>query len=172
MWRWLGRLRSGRRPGAGEGALALEQQVQALRLDLEERDRRVAHLQLELDRQRRSEDARIRDAVAGHLRQLLAEAAAPAVQLLTQVHLVEVDGKPVPVQDVLTVARRLVHVLEEAGLTLTGHVGETVPFDANLHEPLRRDATLRAGQPVRVRFVGAAYRDQLLRRAGVDQAGG
>ena len=127
----------------------------------------MANLKEELERQRSGASARVDEAVQAQMERLLADAAAPVAQLLTQAHLLEVEGKPVQARDVLAVAKRLVRTLEDNGLTLEGSVGETTPFDPNRHEPLSADASPAEGQPVVVRFVGVAYQGKLLRKAGV-----
>lgn len=166
MWEWLDRL-LGKKP-ADERVLALEQESQRLRLELAEQEKTVARLKQELERQRGGTSVRVAEAVQTQVEQLLADVATPVAQLLTQAHLLEVEGKPVQAKDVLAVAKRLVRTLEDNGLTLEGSVGESVPFDPDRHELLSADVSLKAGQMVTVRFVGVAYRGKLLRKAGVE----
>jgi molecular chaperone GrpE (heat shock protein) len=165
VWKWLATL-LGKKPAA-EQVLDLDREVQGLRLELEERDRDIVNLMDELMRTRAGTITRAAEAVQAQVEGLLTDAATPVAQLLTQAHLLEVEGKPVQARDVLAVAKRLVRSLEDNGLVLEGSVGETVPFDPNRHEPLSADASLTPGQPVIVRFVGAAYQGKLLRKAGV-----
>jgi molecular chaperone GrpE (heat shock protein) len=167
MPKWLDGLLA--RLSPDERLLALEREAQDLRLELEERDRLVSNLREELERQRGGTSIRVTESVQAQIEQLLSEAAAPAAQLLTQAHLLEVDGRPVQARDILTVAKRLVRTLEDHGLTPEGSVGQTVPFDPDRHEPLSADAYPDPGQPVVVRFVGVAYRGKLLRKAGIEQ---
>jgi molecular chaperone GrpE (heat shock protein) len=155
-----------------ERLLELEREMQSLRLELKEREQEMTRLREELGRQRSGASARVAESVQAQVERLLTDAAAPAAQLLTQAHLLEVEGKPVQARDVLAVAKRLVRTLEDNGLTLEGSVGETVPFDPNRHESLSADASLKPGQPVTVRFVGVAYQGKLLRKADVEEAGG
>jgi molecular chaperone GrpE (heat shock protein) len=155
-----------------ERVLALEREGQSLRLKLEELEQSLASLKGELERQHSSASARVAGAVQAQVERLLADAAAPVAQLLTQAHLLEVEGKPVQAKDVLAVARRLVRTLEDSGLTLEGSIGQAVPFDPNRHEPLGAGGFPEPGQPVVVRFVGVAYQGKLLRKAGVEKAGG
>ena len=147
--------------------LALERQVQSLRLELTEQPQLVANLKNELQRQRDAEDARLADAVRAQIGRLMTNAATPMAHLLTQAHLLEVDGKPIQVHDVLGVARRLVRMLEDNGLTLEGQVGATLPFDPNRHEPLSAEAALQPGETVVVKFVGASYGGIICKKAGV-----
>jgi molecular chaperone GrpE (heat shock protein) len=147
----------------------LEREVQRLRLDLAEQEQLAAKMKEELERQRSSSSAHVSEAVYAQVEQLLSDVATPVAQLLTQAHLLEVEGKPVQAKDVLAVAKRLVRTLEDNGLTLEGRVGESVPFDPDHHEPLSADVSLKAGQMVTVRFVGVAYQGKLLRKAGVEQ---
>ena len=157
---------------ADERLLALEREAQGLRLELAERDRMVANLKGELERQRGGESARVGEMMQTRMERLLTDVATPVAQLLTQKHLLEVDGKPVQAKDILVVASRLVRALEDEGLTLECSVGETVSFDPNRHEPLSTHAALTPGQQVVVRFVGVAYQGKLLRKAGVEKVSG
>lgn len=168
MLEWFAKL-FGKKP-TDESVAELEREAQSLRLELEERDRVVANLKGELERQRGSASAHVSEAVQVQVEGLLADVATPVAQLLTQAHLLEVEGQPVQARDVLAVAKRLVRTLEDNGLTLEGSVGESVPFDPDHHEPLSADAPLNPGQTVAVRFVGVAYRGKLLRKAGVEAA--
>lgn len=153
-----------------EPALALEGRVQTLQLELAERERTIVTLKQELERRRLGANAEVSGAVQAQLEQLLADLAAPVAQLLTQAHLLEVEGKPVQARDMLAVSKRFVRVLQENGLSLAGQVGETVPFDPNYHEPLNAQAALTPGQAVVIRFVGVVYQGKVLRKAGVSPA--
>ena len=166
MWE---RIRSlfGAKP-VDEQVADLEREAQRLRLDLAEQEKMVAQLKVELERQRSGSSAHASEAVQAQVEQLLSDVATPVAQLLTQAHLLEVEGKPVQAKDVLAVTKRLVRTLEDNGLTLEGRVGESVPFDPDRHEPLSTDVSPKSGQMVTVRFVGVAYRSKLLRKAGVE----
>jgi molecular chaperone GrpE (heat shock protein) len=168
VWKWLGRL-LGKKP-ADEQALALEQEAQKLRLELAEQEQTVARLKQELERQRGGASAHVTEAVQTQVEQLLTDVSTPVSQLLTQAHLLEVEGQPVQARDVLALVKRLVRTLEDRGLTLVGRVGESVPFDPDHHEPLSADVSPKSGQMVTVRFVGVAHRGKLLRKAGVEQS--
>lgn len=169
MRKWLCRLlRCQETEAANERVLTCEREVQSLRLELEERDQAVARHKGELERQRSNTEARVTEAARAQMERLLADAATPVAQLRTQSHLLEVDGKPVQARDVLAVSKRLLRVLEDHGLTLQGNVGESAAFDPAQHEPLSTASSLTPGQPVVVRFVGVAYRGQLLRKASVE----
>jgi molecular chaperone GrpE (heat shock protein) len=155
-------------PAAADGqVLALQRELQHVRLELQEREQALIRLQQELERQRSGSSARLNEAVQVQLEQLLADAASPVAQLATQAHLLEVEGKPVRASDVLAVTKRLVRLLEDHGLALVGQAGQVVSFDPNQHEPLQSGVTLTTGQPVVIRFAGVTYQGKLLRKAGV-----
>jgi molecular chaperone GrpE (heat shock protein) len=166
---WFGGVQPARRD-ANERLLALEREAQSLRLELSEREKILANLEATLDRQRHDETRRVNEAVQNQIERILSDAAAPLTQLLTQAHLLEVANKPLQAKDVLAVAKRFIRVLEESGLKLESTVGEIVPFDANRHEPLSADATIKPDQQVIVRFAGVSFRGKLLRRAKVEVA--
>jgi molecular chaperone GrpE (heat shock protein) len=156
-------------PGEDERLLALERDVQTLRLDLEERDRQIAALRAELEREQRTLTSRVQEAVREAIERLLADAAVPAAQLLTQAHLTEREGRLPAPRDILLVARRLVRVLEDHGVEWEGRVGESVAFDPNRHQLLGAE-TVPPGQRVVVRFSGAVFHGKMLRKAGVERA--
>jgi molecular chaperone GrpE (heat shock protein) len=171
--KWLkGRLGrgGGKDAAAAERILWLERELQAAKLELGEKDRAIATLRGELEQQRRGEATRLQTALRARTEHLLTEAAAPAAQLQTQAHLLETERRSVPAKDVLTVARRLIRVLEDEGLKWEGEVGEHAPFNPGHHEPLNAAAALTAGQPVIVRFAGVTCQGKLLRKAGVENA--
>ena len=154
-------------PQEDERSLALERQIQNLRLELAERNQLVDKLKQELERQRTSESDRLTNAVQTQVEQVLSDTAAPVTQLLTQAYLLE-QGKPVQAKDVLVVAKRLIRALEDNGLTITGSVGKTVSFDSNLHEELSTSTSLAPGGAVVVKFVGICYQGKVIRKAGVE----
>src|SRR5262245_44660058 len=157
-------------PQAEDRALGLERHAQGLRLEMEERERSVATLKSELERLRNGESARIAEAVQSRVEKLMADVAAPIAQLLTQAHLLEVEGKQVQAKDVVAVAKRLIRAMEDEGLKLEGGVGETANFDPNRHEPLGGMSAPGPGQAVVVRFAGVSYRGRLIRKAGVERS--
>ena len=127
----------------------------------------MANLKGEAQRQRSAEEARLTAAVRTQVEQFLTAAATPVAHVLTQAHLLEVDGKPIQAHYVLAVAKRLVRILQDHGLTLEGQVGEALAFDPNRHEPLSTEAALQAGEAVVVKFVGVSYGGAVLKKAGV-----
>ncbi|MCR4413716.1 MAG: cell division protein ZapB [Thermoguttaceae bacterium] len=172
MWKALKRV-LGRPPGTGAeeaDVLSLRRQIQELRLEAAERQRRLAVLETDLQRAQAGQKSSAEQAVQARIEQLLA-ACAPAVsQLVTQAHLVEVGGVSVPALDVLRVARRLVRALEDHGLEIDRQPGAAVAFDPACHEPISHDTAIRPGEPALVRFVGVRYQGKVLRKAGVAPA--
>ncbi len=164
MLKWFKSLLSGQ-PVAGS-----ENDIQTLKLELVERDERIAKLKTDLERQRQQADARGAGNVQTQLEQLFTEAASAISQLQTQAYLLETENRPIQARDVLTIARRLVRTLEDRGLSLECRVGEQVSFDPDRHEPISGTAP-RSGQPAIVRFVGVAFRGKLLRKAGIELTG-
>jgi len=167
--RWFA---SFKKPESAEAVLDLERDIQQLRLELDERGREIAQLKAEVQRQRNGASARVTAELQTQLERLLRDAAAPVAQMLTQAHLLEVEGRPVQARDVLMVARRLLRVLEDHGLMMLGEIGETVAFDPNFHDPLNVSTTPRPGQAVMVRVVGMTFQGKVLRKAGVDAGEG
>jgi hypothetical protein len=154
-----------------ERALKWQRELQSLRLEVQDRERAIATLKEDLDRLRRSEIARLETAMQGERERFLAAAAVSVAQLLTQAHLLEVDGRPIPARDILSVARRLVRLLENEGLGVEGRIGESVSFDPDRHDPIGSSSEVGPGFPVILRIPGVLYRGKILLKAGVDKAG-
>ena len=154
----------GRRGRPDETALALQNEAQALRLELVERDQLIERLEADLTRARSAGAGANGEASA---ERLLAGLATPLTQLATQSQLSGVDA-----DSVLAVARSLVRAAEDEGLQLIGRVGAVEPYDPARHEPLGDgDGDVPApGDEVVVRFVGLSYGGDVLRTAAVEKA--
>jgi molecular chaperone GrpE (heat shock protein) len=162
-----------KRPGeqaelASVDILALQKEVQALRIEIETREDNIANLKQEIERLRLRQDQLITETVAARLSGLFNDVAAPSSQILTQADLLERQGKPVQARDVLAVARRMVRALERYGVAFVGQVGEQVPFDPNLQTLINGAALPQPGQPVTVRFAGVTYQGKILYKAIVE----
>ncbi|NJK37541.1 MAG: helix-turn-helix domain-containing protein [Oscillatoriales cyanobacterium RM2_1_1] len=66
---------------------------------------------------------------------------------------------------VLSLLRPLEELLKHWGVVPIARVGEIVPYDPRVHQ--LSAGTAQAGEPVRVRYIGYGYQDQLLYRAQV-----
>jgi len=150
--------------------LALERELQELHLDLKEKVQQIDVLKGALDRRDRTQKFRVESSVHLQTEQLLASVAVPVAQLHTQLHLAKAEGQRVAVRDVLAIVRRLLHTLQDAGLELDGHIGESVPFDPNRQELLHSGEAV-PGESVVVRTAGVVYRGKVLHKAGVEKAG-
>src|SRR5829696_8640059 len=102
MWKWpWARGTAGPAQGGltDDARLALEQDARGLRLELEERDRVLAELRRQVERQRDGEQERLAQALRAQMERMLAASATRITQLHTQAHLIEVEGKPVAASD-------------------------------------------------------------------------
>jgi molecular chaperone GrpE (heat shock protein) len=148
--------------------LAMQKEVQSLRMEIQARNDRIAGLKQEIERLRLRQDEVIAETVASHLGGLFSELAAPSSQILTQADLLERQDKPVQARDILAVARRMVRALERAGVVFIGQVGEQVTFNPNQHTPINGTALPQPGQAVTVRFAGVVYEGKILYKAVVE----
>ncbi len=147
--------------------LAAQSELQMLRLALEEKEQTVARLKADLTRERERAEEQVASRVQAQTEALLADAAAPVSQLLTQAHLLEAEGKPVQARDVLAVAKRLVRELQAHGLTLEGEVGASTAFDPAGHTLLGGAVQPTPGSPVVVKFVGLSFHGKIIHKASV-----
>lgn len=165
MLGWLTKLLG--KTSTPDRVLTLERELQTLRLELADRDCMIATLKEDLERQRSRAGARMTEAMQAQIEQLLGDLAGPITQLLTQTYLLEVENQPVQAKAVLIIAKQLVHVLEEYGLTMRGEVGQTVKYDPDYHQPLGDKVSFMRGEPVTIRFAGISYAGKIIRKAGV-----
>lgn len=156
-------------PEGEERRLALEREIQELKLDRQERERTLTQVRAELEQQRGGESARVAEEVQAALERMAAEAAAPVSQLAVQAALLD-EGKPVQARDVMQVARRLSQVLENHGLALAQAPGDAALFDPDQHEPLSAGASVQPGDAVVVRLPGVTFQGRMLRKAGVERS--
>ena len=173
MKNWLSHLFSPHPPDgtaqpAAPDALILQSELQSLRLELEDRDKTIADLKQQIERQRARQAEMVEETVSARLESLFADVAAPASQILTQADLLENQGKALQASDVLAVARRIVRALERHGLAFDSQPGQLSTYDPNRHTPLAAGRTPQPGEPVTIRFAGVAYQGKTVYKAVVE----
>lgn len=166
-WRVRPREEGGDRPREEGGDVALRADLARARLDLEERDEALRRVRADLDRERAQAAQGRAEAARAEVSRLVDLAGTPLSQLLTLVHMHGTGAADLRVGDVLAVVSRLAAGLEDGGVHALGVLGERTPFDPAHHEPLGA-ATVEAGAPVVVRFVGFTHSARPLRKAGVE----
>jgi molecular chaperone GrpE (heat shock protein) len=176
MLNWLKKLFTSSTPTKSdpvdEQILALQTELQQLKLELNDRNSTLSNLQQQLQRQQQNQDSLINEAISTETEKLFNELASPVSQLVTQKYLLEVEGKPVQAKDIMLVVKRLVNSLENKGLTIVGSVGETISFEPNYHQPLSSNLEINSGEQVIVKIVGIAYQDKVIRKAVVEKLNG
>jgi molecular chaperone GrpE (heat shock protein) len=155
-----------------EQVLRLERELGEARLELAQRDRSIERLRAEVGRVRDAAAQDARERGQANVERLVVAIGAPLVQFMTQAHLHRTGLHEVRVGDVLDVGTRLVRSLREVGVDMVGKVGEAEPYDPDRHDPLSTAAVPVAGERIVVRVVGLSYRDRVVRKAGVEPAGG
>ncbi len=150
--------------------LALESQVQGLKLELEEKKESLSKLNGAMERLRLQGDSSSQEKADARVEALLGQIAGPISQLITQTDLVENQGKTIPAQDVFLLVKKLIKGFQAQGLVLSGNLGQIVPYNPDLHTPISGNLTLQAGQPVKIRFVGIQHKQKIIKKALVDPA--
>ncbi len=150
--------------------LALQTRIRELEMEVQSLEQTIDRLHA--DNQRIQADGQDRAAAElnAHLEEFMQQAASPVSQLLTQAWLVDAQNKPLQAADVLTVSRRLVRVLENAGMQILHAAGESASYNANHHAPMNASVAMRDGQAVRIRFPGIAWQGRILLKAAVEAA--
>ena len=148
--------------------LAAESELQQLRLDLNQSQHRVAQLHADLTRQGREQDDALNEKLQVQLEELLTPLATPLTQLLTQQHLIEVQGKELSVKDLLATSRHIWQGLAPVGLEAFEPIGQVVAFDPDRHQLLSQATSLGRGAAVKVRIAGITLKGKVLKAAAVE----
>lgn len=148
--------------------LKLQTALRSVQLDIDERDDVISKLRADIERERAARDVTTAAASDSALEKAMADLSLPIIQLATQMHLVEQQGRALNPKDVLTVLNRLVKNAANAGLSLEGTIGDVAAYDADRHEPILSEAAPAPGQPVTIRMPGAAFKGKFIRKAAVE----
>ena len=162
MFDWL------KKQPAEEPAADPKHELQALRLELAESQRRIEQLNSALQTAQLQTEELASQKSAATLEALFRQSASAISQLRTQAYLYHQQGRSLSVEDVLRVAERLIHALEAAGLKPEGEPGQTEPYDPARHTPLDPTRPPTPGQPVLIRLPGSSYQGKILHKAGVE----
>ena len=146
--------------------LKLQSALRARDLDLDDAQKAIEQLQADIARVREEQKSLVAAYVDNALEKTMRDIAVPLTQLATQTNLHEVQGKSVNLKDVFNVVKRLNKVLESAGVTLDGTVGDRLPFDQNRHELLSAEQS--HSTRVRVLIAGVAFRGKIIKKAAVE----
>jgi molecular chaperone GrpE (heat shock protein) len=146
-----------------------EKEIQSLRIEQSEDHRKIEALTHEIDRLRTRQEEMVDHRVANKIEALISDLAGPASQTITQADLVENQGKPVQVRDILSISQRMVRALVRHGAVIEGKPGETTAYDPNRHIPIQPGLSLQAGEPIVIRFAGVSYGNKMIYKAIVEQ---
>jgi len=160
---------AGKKPERNEKLLEFERELQSVRLELDEHKQLLKAARQDLELHTRQSETEASQSVYEHLEKLFQEIAGPAAQLVTQDHILNVQGKSLKAADIQAVSNRLIRVLQDYGLEIRETIGETVVFDKNLHQSLSSEEEIKDGEQVIVRMCGVSYRGKVLRLAAVSK---
>ena len=137
-----------------------------LSADWHEKQNQVESLRNEVDRLKEKGNALLDDHVNAAKREIVSQAAMPALMLLTQQHLHD-QGKPADAADIFTLANEIIQVLKDNGLVLIGTPGQTMPFNPAQHDLPDNNTTIQESQPVTIVSPGAMFQNYVIQRARV-----
>ena len=143
-------------------------ELQGLRLDLAQREEEIKQLRASVARLRDRSDDLAQTASQAHIERLLADLSRPVGLLLALTAAPAGDGAPS--EDVSRLLHQITQVLQDHGWQPVGEVGQVLPYDPALHQPLSQNESPQPGQPVNIRWPGGAYGGRVLLRAGVTLA--
>ena len=148
-------------------AMGAEAETATLQRELVERDERVARLEASCERLEETAARQAEAAREAAALQLLEAVAGPLSQLATMRSLAEHVTSP-DVGDVLRLTDSLQQAFAAAGLEPIGSVREVVPYDPSLHRLADREQP-KAGDRVRIRFIGFRFGQRVVRSALVSK---
>lgn len=138
------------------------------RLAAEECEQTAATLRRELEAERAGRSDAIAAAVQSRIEAPLTDAAATIGQLALQARLIE-EGQPITARDVMALAQNLSRACAALGLEPAAAVGDAVPFDPALHQPLGGPA-LAPGAAITIRIPGCRLGGRLVKKSFVQPA--
>jgi len=155
-------------PPVADHILAQLTESQTLRIELQACEQEILVLRQDIERLRSRQDQMFSEKLRARLNAIFEDLSGPATQILTLVYLLEQEQKPLQARDVLTVAHRMVRMLERQGLVFEGKVGNQVLYDPDRHTPIGEEHISSIGQPVTIRFAGTSFEGKIIRKAGIE----
>jgi len=173
-WRRLWAALRGRDAAAGaierpDDPVELKATVASLRLDLEERDERIAAMRAEYERLEASKQQSTAAAGQEELIAFLKKLSAP-LSNITVLRAAAEAGEPVQVGDLLDLTASLEKVVTRAGLEPIGHPGQATHFDSAAHQRMS-GGSVRDGATVTIEVPGYRFGKRVLQKALVHVEG-
>ena len=148
-------------PGTPEATIA------ALRLDLDERDRRIAALLKEAEAAGRAAPAEAESAAAERMNKFLRK-LAPLLAQADAMRQFAAEGRPLKAEDAFALVARIEKTMAEEGVERIGAAGEETVFDSRLHQRMS-GGDVSDGAAVKVRFAGFRQGERILSKAMVSR---
>jgi molecular chaperone GrpE (heat shock protein) len=144
-----------------------EATIAALRLDLDERDRRIAALLKEADSARAGAPAEAESAAAERMNKFLRK-LAPLLAQADAMRQFAAEGKALRAEDAFALMAKIEKTMADEGVERIGAAGEETVFDSQLHQRMS-GGDVSEGSPVKVRFAGFRQGGRILSKAMVSR---
>jgi molecular chaperone GrpE len=145
----------------------LHSQLASLKMDLADRDDQMQRLRDEFGRERQQKETAISSSVSSEIEQF-SKKLAPLLSQLETMRSLHEQGRDIKIEDLLKLLGKMEKVVLSSGLEPIGTVGERSRFDSHLHQRMS-GGDVSDGDPVRVRFVGYRFKDNILTKAMVSR---
>jgi len=159
-------------PGGGEETgdpARLQATIAALRLDIEERDERIAAMRREYEQLETSKERSTASAGEEELTVLMKKLSGPLSNIAV-LRDAAAAGEDVKVDDLLHLLASLEKVLARAGLEVIGHSGEASHFDPAVHQRMS-GGSVSDGIAVKIEVPGYRLGERVLQKALVSAGG-
>ncbi len=147
----------------------LKANVASLRLDVDERDERIAAMRGEYQQLEASKEQSTASAGQEELTALMKKLSGPLSNIAV-LRDAAAEGEQVRANDLLQLFASLEKVLARAGLEVIGHSGEASHFDPVVHQRMS-GGSVRDGVPVKIEVPGYRLGERVLQKALVSAEG-
>ena len=148
-----------------EKILALESKISSLQLNLEENESVIMNMKQDYARLKKDMEDKSKEAVSENLEKLFYAISRPLGQFYAMKSFVE-SGKSLDINELFKTIDILLEKLEDFSLMKIGGTDRSTGYNSKFHQAI--DAgSYRDGQEVKIKVIGFAFENKILRRAMV-----
>ena len=148
-----------------EEILVLESKISSLQLDLEEKESRIMNMKQDYARLKKDMEDKSKEAVSENLEKLFYDISRPLSQFYAMKSFVE-SGKSLDINELFKTIDILLDKLEDFSLMKIGGTDRSTGYNSKFHQAID-GGSYRDGQEVKIKVIGFAFENKILRRAMV-----
>ena len=152
-------------PPPAEADVSLQTQISRLKLELEDRDHRLAAMQRDFQLLQASKSQETVAAGDERMQTIFKKLSGPLANLIAMAQIAD-SGQPVDAESFVKLTHSLDRELARAGLERIGRVGEPAGFDVAVHQRMS-GGVVHPGEAVIVRLPGFRFGRKIVNKAMV-----